>query len=165
RMLAGSVAVLLGSALSAFAASTSFEITVAAGPQERKNVPVRVPVLLDQIGNENIASVTLTGSDGKAIPAQWTKPSLLLGDQHAFYFILPHLPAGETVRLKATLSTDSPSNPGGFAWHDHAGDHTDLQFGKRRVLTYHYERLDESTPASRVRTYKVFHHLSSPQGD
>jgi len=27
------------------------------------------------------------------------------------------------------------------------------------VLTYHYERLDESSPASRVRTYKVFHHL------
>jgi hypothetical protein len=32
-------------------------------------------------------------------------------------------------------------------------------------VTYHYERLDESSPASRVRTYKVFHHLYSPQGD
>src|SRR5207253_6026304 len=48
---------------------------------------------------------------------------------------------------------------------DHVGCDTDLSFGKRRVLTYYYERLDESTPASRLRTYKVFHHLYSPQGD
>src|SRR5438132_5766755 len=105
RMLFGALAALLCSAFSAFAASTSFEITVAAGPHERKNIPVRVPLSLGRIGNENIASVTLTGPDGKAIPAQLTKPSLILGDRNAVHFILPHLPAGETVRLKATLST------------------------------------------------------------
>jgi hypothetical protein len=38
-------------------------------------------------------------------------------------------------------------------------------FDERPIMTYHYERLDESTPASRVRTYKVFHHLYSPKGD
>src|SRR5438309_10704268 len=121
RMLAGSVAVLLGSALSAFAASTSFEITVAVGPHERKNIPVRVPMLLDRIGNENIASVTLTGPDGKAIPAQWTKPSLILGEGNEVHFILPHLSAGETVRLKATLSTDAPSSPPHPTLSPHAG--------------------------------------------
>src|SRR5439155_24764937 len=156
---------LLCSAFSTFAASTSLEITLAAGPHERKNIPVRVLLSLGRIGDDNIASVALMGPDGKAILAQLTKPSLISGDRSAFHFILPHLPAGETIRLKATLSTDAPSSPSGFAWHDQPGYHTDLLFGKRRVLTYHYERLDESTPASRVRTYKVFHHLYSPQGD
>src|SRR5438093_3592454 len=131
RMLFGSVAVLLGSAFSTFGASSSFEITVAAGPHERKNIPVRVPVLLGQIGNANIASVTLTGPDGKAIPAQLTKPGLIPGDRSEFHFILPHLPPGQSLRLHATLSTDSPSSGGGFAWHDYPGDHTDLFFGKR----------------------------------
>src|SRR6266536_2776464 len=57
------------------------------------------------------------------------------------------------------------SSAGGFSWHDHSGHHTDLMFGERPILRYHYERLDESTPASRVRTYKVFHHVYSPKGD
>ena len=106
-----------------------------------------------------------TGPDGKSIPAQWTGPGLISGDGGELHFILPHLAAGESVRLKATLSTEPPSSAGGFAWHDHPGHHTDLLFGERPVMTYHYERLDESTPASRVRTYKVFHHLYSPKGD
>src|SRR5437899_3853196 len=76
----GSVAGLLCSALSAIAASPSFDITVAAGWHERTNVPVRVPVPLGQASPEKIASVTLTGPDGNAIPAQWTKPSLIPGD-------------------------------------------------------------------------------------
>jgi hypothetical protein len=161
----GSVAVLLGSAFSTFGASSSFEITVAAGQHERKNIPVCVPVLLDRIGNEKLASVTLTGPDGKAIPAQWTKPSLIPGDRSEVHFILPHLLPGQLLRLQATVSTDSQLSGGGFAWHDHPGDHTDLYFGKRPVLTYYYHALDESSKTSRDRTYKVFHHLYSPQGD
>ena len=159
-----SIAVLLCSTASALGASV-FDITVAAGKYERAHVPVRVQVPPEQIGNEKIASVTLTGPDGKSIPAQWTGPGLIPGDGSEIHFILPHLAAGESVRLKVTLSTEPPASAGGFAWRDQPGHHTDLVFGKRPVLTYHYERLDESTPASRVRTYKVFHHLYSPQGD
>jgi hypothetical protein len=124
-----------------------------------------VPVPPGRIGKEKIASVTLTGPDGKAIPAQWTGPGLIPGGGSEFHFILPHLPPGESVRLKATVSTDSPPAGKGFAWHDHPGDHTDLVLGKRPVLTYQYRALDESSKASRDRTYKVFHHLYSPQGD
>jgi hypothetical protein len=162
RILPGSVAVLLCSALSTFGGSTSVEITVAAGPHERKNVPVRVPV---RVGEEKIASVTLTGPDGKVIPAQLTKPGLIPGDTGELHFILPHLPANQSLRLLATLSADAPPGTGGFAWRDQPGDHTDLFFGKRQVLTYYYHPLDESSKTSRERTYKVFHHLYSPQGD
>ena len=118
-----------------------------------------------QIGKEQIASVTLAGTDGKSIPAQWTGPGLLSNAAGELHFVMPHLAAGESVRLKATLSTQSPTIAEGFIWHDHPGHHTDLLFGERPVMTYHYERLDESTPASRVRTYKVFHHAFSPKGD
>src|SRR5262245_22012831 len=108
RMLFGSVAVLFCSTVSALAASAALDITVVAGQHERKNIPVRVSVPLGRIGNEQIATVTLTGPDGKAIPAQWTKPSLLSGDGGAFHFILAHLSAGASVRLQATLSTGAP---------------------------------------------------------
>jgi hypothetical protein len=165
KMLLGTVAVLFCSSFSASPTSTAFDMTVAAGPHERKNVPVRVQLRPGQLGDKKIASVTLTLPDGTAIPAQGTKPGLISGDGTEIHFILPHLAAGESVRLKATLSTDSPSGTRGFAWHDHPGLHADLHFGKRSVVTYHYERLNESSPASRVRTYKVFHHLYSPQGD
>jgi len=145
--------------------SSSFDLTVAAGRYERNNVPVRVPMPRGQIGKERIASATLAGTDGKPIPAQWTGPGLTSSAAGELHFVLPHLAAGESVRLKAILSTHAPSSEGGFTWQDHSGHHTDLMIGERKIMTYHYERLDESTPASRVRTYKVFHHVYSPKGD
>jgi hypothetical protein len=165
KMLLGTVAVLLCSAFTASSASTAFDVTVVAGRHERKNVPVCVQLHPGHLGDAKIASVTLTLPDGTPIPAQWTAPGLISGDGTTIDFILPYLAAGESIRLKATLSTDSPSGMRGFTWRDQPGHHADLLFGKRPVVTYHYERLDESSPTSRVRTYKVFHHLYSPQGD
>src|SRR5262245_9369458 len=153
------------SAIPAIGAATSFDITVAAGRYARANVPVRVHLPPARIRDEKVASVTLTGQDGKPIPAQWTKAGLIPGEGGELHFILPRLAPGESLELKATLSTEAPSSASGFAWKDHAGHHADLLFGKRHVLTYHYERHDTSTPASRFRTYKVFHHLYSPTGD
>jgi len=118
-----------------------------------------------RIGNEPIASVTLTRSDGQLISAQWTGPGLTSTAAGELHFILPHLAAGESLKLKATLSTQPPTKAQGFTWRDQPGHHTDLLIGERKIVTYHYERLDESTPASRVRTYKVFHHVFSPNGD
>ena len=148
-----------------FGDSSSFELTVDAGRHERRNIPVRVPMPRGQLGNARIASVTLARTNGQLIPAQWTGPGLTSTAAGELHFVLPHLAAGETVQLKATLSTQPPSSGGGFKWQDHPGHHTDLKFGERPIITYHYERLDESTPASRVRTYKVFHHVYSPKGD
>src|SRR5438093_13783409 len=78
----------------AFGASSSFELTVAAGRHERNNVPVRVPMSRAQIGNERIVSVTLARADGELIPAQWTGPSLTSSAAGELHFILPHLNAG-----------------------------------------------------------------------
>jgi Family of unknown function (DUF6807) len=162
-ILAGIVA-YVAAAPWAFGASSSFNLTVAAGRHDRSNVPVRIPMSRGQIGDERIASVTLARGDGQLIPAQWTGPSLTSTSGGELHFILPHLGAGQSLQLKATLSTQ-PDSAGGFTWRDQPGHHTDLLLGERKIVTYHYERLDESTPASRVRTYKVFHHVYSPKGD
>jgi hypothetical protein len=112
-------------------------------------------------------SVILIGPDGKTIPAQLTGPGLLAPKESGseIHFILPRLAVGETLTLKATLSTAAPTSDHAFRWHDRPGDFTELSFGTRPVLRYQYQALDESSEPSRNRTNKVFHHLYSPLGD
>src|SRR5258706_13547070 len=98
------IAVYFAVAARSFGASSSFELTVAAGQHERNNVPVRVQMLRGQIGKDQIASVTLARMDGQLIAAQWTGPGLTSSAAGELHFVLPHLAAGESVRLKATLS-------------------------------------------------------------
>jgi hypothetical protein len=148
----------------AFGAS-SFDFTVSAGRHERTNVPVRVPISHAQVVGERIASVTLTRTDGRTIPVQWTRPGLTSSAAAELHFIMPHLAAGESVRFKAALSPRPPTPKEGFTWHDHPSHRTDLMFGQRHVIRYHYEGYDASTEESRVRTYKVFHHVFSPNGE
>jgi hypothetical protein len=150
----------------AFAAPPTYELTVAAGAHDRKDVPVRVSLPRASLP-AGPTTVILTGPDGKTIPAQLTGPGLLApkGTWREIHFILPRLEAGETLRLQATLSTDPPARDDAFSWHDHPGDFTLLRFGMRPVLRYHYRAYDDSSKASRDRTYKVFHHLFSPRGD
>ena len=138
RLRFGCMAVYFAVAASAFGDSSSFDFTVAAGRHERNNVPVRLQMPRGQIGKERIASVTLARADGQLIPAQWTGPGLTSSAAGELHFVLPHLAAGESVRLNATLSTQSPSSKGGFTWRDHPGHHADLMFGDRSIITYHY---------------------------
>jgi hypothetical protein len=147
--------------------ATTFDITVSAGRHDRHNVPVRVPFDRDQIGIEKVASVILTGADGKAISTQFTGPSLFAGDKRELHFILPHLAVGQSLRLVATLLPHTPAashasaKVDGFAWHDHAGDHIDLVLGTRPVLTYYYHPFDESSATSRICGTA---HASRPEG-
>jgi hypothetical protein len=151
---------------SAFAATPSYEVTIAAGGHDRKNVPVLISIPPVSVPDKP-TTVILTGPDGKTIPAQLTGPGLLAPEDCGgeIHFILPHLAARESLVLKATLSTESPMGGDTFSWHDHAGDFTELRFGTRSVLRYHYRAYDESSKENRDRTYKVFHHLYSPKGD
>ena len=73
KMLLGTVAGLLCSAFSAYSAFPSFDITVAAGQQERKNAPVRVQFPLGQTGDAKVASVTLTLPNGNANSSNFGK--------------------------------------------------------------------------------------------
>src|SRR6185436_8702241 len=109
-------AVYFAAGACAFGGSLSFELTVAAGRHERSNVPVRVPFSRGHLGQERIASATLARTNGQFIPAQWTGPGLTSSAAGELHFILPHLAADESVRLKATLSTQSSASSGGFTW-------------------------------------------------
>src|SRR3954470_12746536 len=164
RLLLGFVTAWLCFNNSVEAAPSSFQITLSAGKYQRTNVPVRVQLPTGQLKADQIGSVTLTGPDGKAIPAQRTKPSLFANGSRELHFVLPHLKASESLRLRASLS-EKPAAGAGFVWEDHPPKYMLLRLGERAVTSYHYERLDESTPESRVRTYKVFHHLYSPDGE
>jgi hypothetical protein len=151
---------------SAFADSPTYEVTITAGAHDRENVPVCVSLPPVALPGKPVA-VILTDPDGKMIPAQLTDPGLLAPKEcwREAHFILPVLTAGQSLQLRATLSTESPSRDEIFSWHDRSGESTELRFGKRPVLRYHYRAYDESSKESRERTYKVFHHLYSPGGD
>lgn len=164
RFLFGYVAALLATTECALGASVPFKVVVEAGAHARTNVVVRAPIQRARIGNEPISSAILKLAGGRAIPAQWTGPSLGSTAAGEVHFILPHLAAGASLEFEGTLSAEAPSSVG-LKWNDQPGHHVDLTLGERKIVTYHYEPLDESTPASRVRTYKVFHHVFSPNGD
>jgi hypothetical protein len=150
----------------AFGALPTYDVTIAAGAHDRKNVPVCVSLPSVSL-RARPTTVILTDPDGKTIPAQLTGLGLLAPREcwREVHFILPILKAGQSLRLQATLSTESPPRGDTFSWHDRPGESTELRLGKRPVLRYHYRAYDETSRKSRERTYKVFHHLYSPRGD
>ena len=151
---------------SAHGDSPAFDVTITAGAHDRNNVPVCISLPSVSLQAKPTA-VILTGPDGKTIAAQLTRPGLFAPEDcwREIHFILPLLNAGESLRLNATLSTESPPRDDAVSWHNHAGDFAELRFGMRPVLRYHYRAYDDSSEATRVRTYKVFHHLFSPKGN
>src|SRR5690348_16885671 len=108
---------LLLLAAAAPAAERSFEITVAAGKHDRSNVPVCVPVdLPPELAH---GSAVVRDPAGKMLPGQVTAPALLAdpATKHSLCFILPALKAGDSVTLRATVSTDKVSGDV-FSWEE-----------------------------------------------
>ena len=166
RAFQGALLAVSCSLVPTLGAGPTYDVTISAGAHDRKNVPVRIslpPVSL----RAKPTTVILTEPGGKTISAQLTEPGLLAPKDcwREAYFVLPFLKSGESLHLTATLSSDALSESDRFSWHGRAGDFTELHFGTRRVLRYHYRALDESSKESRELTYKVFHHLFSPNGD
>jgi hypothetical protein len=62
----------------------------------------------------------------------------------------------------SVLSADPTHVP--FSWHDTPGKSSELRFGDRPVLRTMYEPLDKSTPERQTATFKVYHHVFSPDG-
>src|SRR5262245_13542153 len=53
---------------------------------------------------------------------------------------------------------------GDYTWHDTPGKYLELQHGDRPVLRYMYAAFDDTSPATREATFKVYHHLFDPSG-
>jgi hypothetical protein len=164
----GSVLLLMSTA--GGAPMVSCQITVDAGPHERRDVPIRAEVLLPSEWAEK-AQVTLTGPDGKKLPAQLVAPALLDAtdpapqgmSRHFVWWVLPSLPAKQTVVFQATIAPGTAATDG-FVWNDMPGKHADLLHGKRPVLRYMYQAY-EKDPAKRDLNNKPFHHLFDPTGE
>ena len=82
------------------------------------------------------------------------------------HFILPPLKAGETLKLKGVIDSEkTEKGPGAaFHWKETPGESTELFFGDLPVLRFWCKTFDDSTPAKRFETYKVFHQLWDPEG-
>ncbi len=154
------------------AADTTLDLTIAAGNQDRVNEPICVPVVLKAAFADS-PKVALKDAAGKDIAiGQLTPPGVLTKIQpvaagEAFrelHFILPSLMKGQTLALKAHLSTDGQASGTSFVWKDTPGEYAELSFGNRPVLRYMYHALDESSKEKRDQTFKVFHHLYDPTG-
>jgi hypothetical protein len=151
------------------AETKTYELTIAAGDQDRVNVPVSVRLGLPaSLGKAPSASVET--ADGKKLPAQVTGLSLLASPPptgnlvtRELHFVLPSLKAGSSAIFKATVSTEPPAKGDAFAWTDTKGEFMDLKFGARPVLRYMYA-YDDSTKEKRDLTFKIFHHLYDPDG-
>jgi hypothetical protein len=151
------------------AETKTYELTIAAGDQDRVNVPVSVRLELPP-SLEKALSATVETADGKKLPGQVTGLGLLASPPAAgnlipreLHLILPSLKAGNSATFKAMVSTDPPAKGDAFVWSDTKGEFMDLKFGARPVLRYMYA-YDDSTKEKRDLTFKIFHHLFDPDG-
>ncbi|MCE9546287.1 MAG: PmoA family protein, partial [Planctomycetia bacterium] len=78
-------------------------------------------------------------------------------------FVVPKLKANEKATYEI-ISEDEAFDSPRYKWHDTPGKSTELSVGKTPVLRYMYEPLDDSTKDRRMETFKVFHHVFSPDG-
>jgi hypothetical protein len=154
------------------AADTTLDLSIAAGDNDRVNEPICVPVVLKAAFADS-QKVTLKDAAGKDIAiGQLTPPGVLAKSQpvgagealRELHFILPDLKKGQSLALKANISTDGKASGTSFAWKDTPGEFAELSFGTRPVLRYMYHALDESSKEKRDQTFKVFHHLYDPTG-
>jgi len=144
------------------------DIVVAAGEHDRAQTPVSVAVAIPE-ALAKCRAVKVVAKDGVVLAGQITAPALLseppeppaASVAREVQFVLPRLAAGKELALRVELEGDAPPAPAAFAWHEEAGKHFELRLGGRPVLRYMCETLD---PARREETYKVFHHVYSPDG-
>ena len=154
------------------AADSPFAITVNAGPHDRVNTPVRIPIFRLPVNPGNARAVILESPDGTQIAGQITRPGLVTEFQTGsnqpaqgeLHFVLPQLKAGQTLTLKCTFADAPPPAAQTFRWQEAPGEHTELRLGDRPVMRYMYKPLDDSTKEARELTYKVFHHVFDPKG-
>lgn len=155
----------------AAAADRSLELTIGPAAQDRVQAPVRARI---EVPPElaGCRTIELKDAAGKTYGGQLTAPALLDPEADSgknarvLWLIAPELKAGQPLTLSGTLSTDAPAHDTDrtFSWHETPGEPIDLRSGGRPALRYMRQPLDETTPASREQTYKVYHHLFDPTG-
>jgi hypothetical protein len=158
----------------ASAETLTLEITVAAGKNDRKNEPVSVPLTLPEAVATQYKHAMVAVNDGPKYytMGQMTPPGLAAGAKAKdpapnaeLHFVLRELKAGSDLVLNIKLDPNGWVIPQYvYEWTDQPGQYSELRYGKRPVLRYVDIPLDDSTPAKREDTFKVYHHLYTPDG-
>lgn len=145
-----------------------FRLKVSAGEFDRVNSIVRAVVTLKQPPPK---SVTLSDNQGNQYLGQFSTLSARTLDsdkttptigKYELHFVLPDLAKGQSVELMGADRGLNPSRE--FQWHDDGSLQSELQFGNQPVIKYMYEPVDDSTKQRRGETYKVYHHVYTPDG-
>ncbi len=150
-----------------------FKIKVDAGKVARSKDIVRTLLWLE---NNQPRAVALVDNVNNVLIGQISPPSysdvLAYADQSAatgnkklveLTFVLPSLAAGESITL--TGKETEHDTPNKYQWHDDGSTRAELQHDGNPVMAYMYEEVDNGSPERRKATYKVFHHVYSPNGD
>ena len=154
--------VFVGVAAQSTAPAAEFAVSVAGTGTNLAHVPLKVGVHLDHVDSRTVR----LEYEGEVVWGQLAKPSILARaadtNNWELHFVMPHVPARETVRLVGRTVKHCDAEE--FVWTDHKGLHQTLSLGSRPMMRYMYEPLDRSTPERLGETYKVYHHVFDPTG-
>jgi hypothetical protein len=161
---------------SAGAAETKITIVVEAGKRDREQTTLCVPLSLpkDQAENRDVGVQYLKDGKEDELVGQMTLPSLLTENvkpkegevRRDLYVLLPPLRAGKSLTLHFDPSEGRVYTPR-FAWMEKKGKYQELFVPVKPVmemLRYMNAPFDDSTKEKREATFKVYHHLSDPDG-
>jgi hypothetical protein len=154
------------------AQNSKIEVTVTAGKEDARNVPIVVPLEVSpKLAKGNQVRLKKAGTN-EVIVGQWTAPGLLTEGiqpkdntlvRRDLHFILPELKAGTSLTFTVEPS-DASSTANEFHWNEAKGEYTELWRGRQPIFRYMYRAYDNSSKEARDKTYKVFHHLYDPTG-
>lgn len=143
-----------------------FEVKLEVSPlrMDCVNFPVRTNVRLPQayaqVPDEQIGVTLTQQSTNVTVPGQMIKSRR--GGQ--IWWIIPKAGAGETTTWVAKISPTDKAADKSFNWQDTAGDHLDLFYNGRKVISYLYP-FDDSTQESFRRTTTPFYHVYDENGE
>lgn len=146
----------------------AWSITVDPGDVDRSNLPVRVPLAVPEPLAQGAVRIVL--ADGSQIDGQLVEPGLFARPNDAkaaavrrdLVFVLPRLPARAAVEVTAELApTPAEPKPARLAWADEPGS-ASLLLGGKPLVRYEQPTYDAASEASRVLSYKPFHHVFDP---
>lgn len=152
----------------------TFTTTITGGKEDSKNVPVRLPLSLPRGVAGDLHPYCKELGFGQltapGITTEHVKPSADNLVRRDLHFVLTELKAGKTITLRWSIPPHEDVKFGKwFQWNDERPQTGELFFVREindrvRVLRYMHAAYDNSTPAKRNETYKVFHHLYDSDG-
>jgi Methane oxygenase PmoA len=136
------------------------------------SIPIDIREEFASLTDVNLACLPITTQKVQGtIRAQLTAPSLLTGNSlpsvkgmvhRELHFLSPVRDARLTTIVFADESKSNNSK--GFFWSASPGEYSQLMHDGIPVLRYVHKPYDNSSPANRDKTYKVFHHLYDSTG-